>query len=203
MQRSRLHILATTIACAATLTIAGCATAAIPGGTAAPRTTAVSSDTSSRDSGEVAGVAVTGADGYAERSLPIDEIADTPAVANLVPELRSAVTHATEAARADGVTVLINSGWRSARYQQALLDQGIEEHGSLQAARRWVNTPERSTHVTGNAVDVGAWDAAAWMQEHGPEFGLCQTYANESWHYELTTEPGGECPAMLDDSSEG
>lgn len=152
---------------------------------------------------EVAGVAVSSADGYTADGAPIDAIGALPLVTNLESALRRAVVRASEAAAADQVEVRINSGWRSGRYQQALLDQGVAEHGSLKEARRWVNTPERSTHVRGRAVDVGAIDAARWMHEHGSAFGLCQTYENESWHYELTTTPSGSCPAMLRDSSVG
>ncbi len=61
----------------------------------------------------------------------------------------------------------------------------------------------RGLHVHGRAVDVGAIDAAVWMQEHGRQFGLCQTYENGSWHDELATTAGGECPPMRRDSSAG
>jgi hypothetical protein len=193
MQKHRLHVIATLVACAATLTVAGCAAASLP-------------DPSARATGggtAGGGHAVGEADGRIKTSATIGELVGTPAIENLDADLRRAVSRATAAAAADGVEVRINSGWRSTAYQRALLEQGVREYGSLREARRWVNTPERSTHVQGRAVDVGPIDAAAWMQEHGSAFGLCQTYENESWHYELSTTPGGECPAMLRDSSEG
>lgn len=206
MQKSCLHLIATVVVTCTALTIAGCAAASIPAderaGARADRTT-VSVGPPSGESAEVGGHTVSTADGYAADGAPISEIADTPAIANLDADLRHAVASATEAAAEDGVEVRINSGWRSRAYQQALLDQGVEEHGSLEEARRWVNTPDRSTHVQGRAVDVGALDAAVWMQEHGRRFGLCQTYENESWHYELATTAGGECPPMRRDSSAG
>ena len=34
-----------------------------------------------------------------------------------------------------------------------------------------------------------------------PTYGLCQIFANERWHFELATEPGGACPPMYPDSS--
>lgn len=191
--------------------IAALTTALVLAGCAAG--TAVTSETSGASghrtswahgsSDRVAGVTVTSADGYAADSAPIAEKTHLPEVANLEAGLRRAVTQATAAAASDGVEVRINSGWRSARYQQALLDEAVKEHGSLTEARRWVNTPERSAHVRGQAVDVGEIDAAVWMQDHGSAFGLCQTYQNESWHYELATTPGGTCPRMRHDSSEG
>jgi hypothetical protein len=36
-----------------------------------------------------------------------------------------------------------------------------------------------------------------WMSAHGAAFGLCQVYANEPWHFELTADPVGGCPPML------
>ena len=52
-------------------------------------------------------------------------------------------------------------------------------------AARWVATPATSAHVSGDAVDIGHADAAAWLSKHGAEYGLCQIYRNEPWHYEL------------------
>jgi LAS superfamily LD-carboxypeptidase LdcB len=145
---------------------------------------------------------VTSADGLIE-SAPISSLRDSPAITHLDDALRDAVEQASRAAAADGVELLVNSGWRSEHYQQALLTQGIERYGSLEAARRWVNTPEKSTHVRGKAVDIGPTDADSWLSQHGDRFGLCQTYANEMWHFELATTPGGTCPAMLPDGAAG
>ena len=49
-------------------------------------------------------------------------------------------------------------------------------------------TPDTSAHVSGDAVDIGPSDAAAWLSAHGAEYGLCQIYGNEPWHYELRPE---------------
>lgn len=205
--QSRPHVIASSLVCVLALAVAGCTAASIHDDDGSSSTTSPSRGAPvpvpSGGGTEIAGVSVSGADGYTADGHPMADIAETPEIANLDADLRLAVARAIEAAAADGVEVRINSGWRSARYQQALLDQAVEEHGSLREARRWVNTPERSAHVQGRAVDVGAVDAAAWMQEHGSAFGLCQTYENESWHYELSTDPGGTCPAMLRDSTAG
>ena len=64
-----------------------------------------------------------------------------------------------------------------------------------------MNTPERSTHVRGLAVDVGPTDAAYWLIQHGAEYGLCQIYANEIWHFERVVRPGGTCPPLLPDAT--
>jgi len=52
-------------------------------------------------------------------------------------------------------------------------------------------------------VDIGPADAAHWMAQHGAEYGLCQIYANEVWHYERVIEPGGTCPPQRPDASAG
>ena len=124
-----------------------------------------------------------------------------PAIAGLDAELRQAVQDAATAAAADGEEIRVTSGWRSAAYQQALLDEATASYGSLEEARKWVNAPELSSHVTGDAVDIGPLDAQFWLMEHGNVYGLCQTYANERWHFELATEPGGSCPEQRLDAA--
>lgn len=126
---------------------------------------------------------------------------DRPAVAGLDSELLTAVQRAAMDARDEGLELEITSGWRSTRYQQTLLDEAIATYGSEAEARKWVNTADRSTHVTGHAVDIGPTDAADWLGRHGRDYGLCQVYANEIWHFELLATPGGDCPALLEDAS--
>jgi len=124
------------------------------------------------------------------------DVAD-PAVGNLDPALLIAVQQATTAAAADGVTMTITSGWRSPAFQQQLLDDAVATYGSLAAARQYVQTPERSHHVLGQAVDMGGVGADQWLIANGARFGLCQIYANELWHFELATDAAGNCPPVL------
>jgi zinc D-Ala-D-Ala carboxypeptidase len=127
----------------------------------------------------------------------------TPSAKGLDPALQRALTRATAAAERDGITVRVTSGRRTKRYQQQLLDEAIVRYGSKRIARQYVNTPERSTHVKGLAVDIGPTDAAYWMIQHGAEFGLCQIYANEVWHFERVTKPGGTCPPLKANAAGG
>ena len=122
---------------------------------------------------------------------------------NLAPGLLAAVQRASTDAARDGVGLLIASGWRSVRYQQSLLDAAVAHYGSGAEARRWVNTPEKSTHVTGKAVDIGPMAADLWLRRRGNRYGLCQMYGNEMWHYELATKPGGICTRPIADASAG
>jgi D-alanyl-D-alanine carboxypeptidase len=124
-----------------------------------------------------------------------------PAVANLKPELLAALQRAATAAADDGVVFGVDSGWRSPAYQERLLRAAVARYGSEREAARWVATPTTSAHVQGDAVDLGS-RAAAWLGAHGAAYGLCQTYRNESWHFELRPDAAGSgCPAMYADAA--
>ena len=106
-----------------------------------------------------------------------------------------------QAARDAGVELWVTSGWRSAAYQQELLDEAVARYGSLGEALRFVATPDTSAHVTGDAVDIGPAAADDWLDRNGAAYGLCRTYANEAWHFELATRPGGTCPPLRPDAA--
>jgi hypothetical protein len=106
-------------------------------------------------------------------------------VANLDPALLGALREAAADGADEGVEFVVDSGWRSPEYQERLLREAVSKYGSQEQAARWVATPGTSAHVSGDAVDVGPSDAAAWLSEHGAEHGLCQIYGNEPWHFEL------------------
>jgi zinc D-Ala-D-Ala carboxypeptidase len=123
-----------------------------------------------------------------------------PGVANLDPDLLSALREAATDAEGGGVEFVVDSGWRSRAYQEHLLQDAISKYGSEEEAAKWVATPDTSPHVSGDAVDIGPTDAAGWLSEHGARYGLCQIYANEPWHYELRPEATDQgCPAMYED----
>jgi hypothetical protein len=110
------------------------------------------------------------------------------AVAKLDPALLGALRQAATDAAGDGVEFYVDSGWRSPEYQEQLLREAVSKYGSEEEAARWVATPDTSAHVSGDAVDFGQSDAMTWLSEHGAEYGLCQIYGNEPWHYELRPE---------------
>jgi zinc D-Ala-D-Ala carboxypeptidase len=127
----------------------------------------------------------------------------SPAVANLDPDLLGALRQAATEAAGNGLELIVDSGWRSPAYQDQLLREAIFEYGSEEEAARWVATAETSAHVSGDAVDIGPSDATGWLSEHGAEYGLCQIYGNEPWHYEL--RPGAidhGCPPMYADPTQ-
>jgi hypothetical protein len=122
---------------------------------------------------------------------------DVPAVANLDPSLLGALRQAATDAAKHGVEILVTSGWRSPKYQEHLRHEAVSKYGSDKAAARWVATATTSSHVSGHAVDIGPSRAMAWLSRHGTEYGLCQVYRNEPWHYELRPDAiDRRCPSM-------
>jgi len=116
---------------------------------------------------------------------------------NLQPPMARAYRKAAAAAAKAGHPMWIRSGWRSAEFQQILFDRAVAKYGTRTEAAKWVLPPEDSAHVQGLAVDVQPLGAARWLQAHGTAYGLCRTYANEWWHFELIAiGPVNACPAM-------
>ncbi|MFC9752582.1 M15 family metallopeptidase [Streptomyces sp. NPDC056921] len=149
---------------------------------------------------EVAPESTDGGDIPPDRELtPFDT--GYPAIDRLDKNLLKAVQKAARDARGDGIEFRVTSGWRSREHQQRLLDEGIQKYGSAKKARQFVNTPEKSTHVSGKAVDIGPTDADDWLIRNGADYGLCQVYNNEMWHFELLTSPGGHCPTPRTDAA--
>ena len=142
-------------------------------------------------------------DGYVPTGEFLTLYDDHPAIT----KLDAALLEAMRAASADliderGIEITVTTGWRSTEYQQWLFDEAVTRYGDEDLARSYVADPDVSKHPKGEAIDVAPLDAQLWLQQHGSRYGLCQTYSNERWHYELATEPGGVCPPMLQDARE-
>jgi zinc D-Ala-D-Ala carboxypeptidase len=122
---------------------------------------------------------------------------EVPGVAKLDPALLAALRQAATDA---GIEFSVVSGWRSPAYQRQLLREAVAEYGSEQEAARWVARPNRSAHVSGDAVDIAP---TAWLSEHGAQYGLCQIYGNEPWHFELRPEAVAHgCPPTYADPTQ-
>lgn len=122
-----------------------------------------------------------------------------PGIANLDSALLHALREAAAAAAGEGIEFYVNSGWRSPAYQNQLRREAVSTYGSEAEAVRWVASADTSAHVSGNAIDLG-FDASMWLSGHGAEYGLCQIYRNEPWHYELRSEANERgCPPMYPD----
>lgn len=151
-----------------------------------------------------AGSVLTPEHGYINTGEGLSVFDDqAPAVTRLNPALLDALRRAATDAAASGVEFEVNSGWRSPEYQSSLLQAAVDDYGSEEEAARWVATAHTSAHVSGDAVDIGPLTATDWLAQYGAEYGLCQIYGNESWHYELRPDAvGGVCPAPFSDPTE-
>ncbi|RQN02268.1 peptidase M15 [Aeromicrobium camelliae] len=139
---------------------------------------------------------VTEADGVLPDGVTVFDDA-YPGISRLDRDLLEALREAARNARVSGIELHVNSGWRSPEYQDQLLTDAIAVYGSEAEAARWVATAGTSPHVLGTAVDIGGYDATTWLSQYGAEYGLCQIYGNEPWHYELRPEAADRgCPVM-------
>jgi hypothetical protein len=125
---------------------------------------------------------------------PFDTVSQP--VTRLDPLLLRAVQGATRAAAAQGVNITLTSGWRSKGFQQRLFADAVRQYGSVDVAQQFVASPDASKHVLGEAVDVTGVGASDWLIRNGAQFGLCQIYANENWHFEIAVDDNGRCPAL-------
>ena len=110
---------------------------------------------------------------------------------------------AKAAAKKDGVTIYIVSGFRSLSRQKTLFTQAVRKYGSVNEASKWVAPPLISHHPWGIAIDVN-YPAepvgAGWLEVNGYKFGLCRVFENEWWHFEPVIAPGWKCPALVPDA---
>jgi len=111
---------------------------------------------------------------------------------------------AQAAAKAEGVTMTIDSGYRSLETQNYLFQRAIKEHKTPEEAIKWVLPGDLSRHPWGLALDVNLnhdKSGASWLEANGATFGLCRVYENEWWHFEPLIAPGGICPPLMPDAS--
>ncbi|MDR2782325.1 MAG: M15 family metallopeptidase [Treponema sp.] len=110
-----------------------------------------------------------------------------------------------KAAKADGVTLLASSSYRSYDYQTTVYNRNVREMGK-EAADRESAPPGCSQHQTGLALDFGSIDdtfaetkAGKWLPAHASGFGWSLSFPNgyesvtgyrwESWHYRYVGVP--------------
>ncbi len=122
---------------------------------------------------------------------------------DLDSNLRYRFLAAQAAAKKEGVSLEITSGYRSLSRQKYLFAQAIKKYGSYEKAARWVAPAEVSHHPLGLAIDVNYpkdQTSAKWLEINGYKFGLCRIFKNEWWHFEPNIAPGWKCPKMLRDA---
>jgi len=108
------------------------------------------------------------------------------------------------AAKKDGQTLYIASGYRTLSRQDNLFTQAVKRYGTVTEASKWVAPPLLSHHPWGIAIDVNYPDepvGAGWLEINGSKFGLCRMYENEWWHFEPVIAPGWKCPTLVKDAT--
>jgi D-alanyl-D-alanine carboxypeptidase len=128
----------------------------------------------------------------------------------------AALDEMAKAARADGVTLVASSTYRSYEYQTQVYNRNVKEMGQ-EAADRESARPGHSQHQTGLVVDFGSIDdsfaataAGRWMSTNASSFGWSLSFPDgyegltgyrwESWHYRYV---GKTLAAFIDNYFDG
>jgi LAS superfamily LD-carboxypeptidase LdcB len=85
------------------------------------------------------------------------------------PDVALAFDRLEAAARADGVALLITSGYRSDAEQAVLWARHPDP--------KWVARPGTSLHRFGTELDLGPRASYGWLAAHAPAFHFIQRYA--------------------------
>ncbi len=97
------------------------------------------------------------------------------------PDVAEAFDRMAAAASGAGVTLVVNSGFRSDTEQAALFAANPDP--------RMVAPPGRSLHRCGTELDIGPPASYGWLATNATRFGFVQRYSWESWHYGFTRGP--------------
>jgi len=94
------------------------------------------------------------------------------------PDVARAFDRMERAAAADGVDLIVVSGFRSNAEQAALFAKRPDP--------KWVAPPGRSLHRLATELDLGSSAAYGWLAANAERFHFTQRYAWEPWHYGYT-----------------
>ena len=97
------------------------------------------------------------------------------------PDVAAAFDRMALAAARDGVTLAINSGYRSDAEQAALFAANPDP--------RWVAPPGQSLHRCGTELDLGPPSAYGWLAANAGRFGFLKRYSWEPWHFGFVAGP--------------
>jgi hypothetical protein len=108
------------------------------------------------------------------------------------PDVARAFDRIEAAARADGVRLIVTSGYRSDAEQAELYERHPDP--------KWVAPPGRSLHRFGTELDLGPPSAYGWLARSARRFHFVQRYSWEPWHYGYGLNPRS-APAVADGRS--
>jgi hypothetical protein len=97
------------------------------------------------------------------------------------PDVAEGYDRMVAAAQADGIGLLVVSGFRSDAEQAALF--------AAHPDPTWVAPPGHSLHRCATELDLGPESAYAWLAANATRFGFVQRYSWEAWHYGWTQPP--------------
>jgi Transglycosylase SLT domain/D-alanyl-D-alanine carboxypeptidase/Putative Flp pilus-assembly TadE/G-like len=97
------------------------------------------------------------------------------------PDVAAAFDRMAAAAARAGVSLVVNSAFRSDAEQAAL----FAAHPDPQ----WVAPPGHSLHRCGTELDLGPSGAYGWLAANAVRFGFLQRYSWEPWHYGFARGP--------------
>ena len=91
------------------------------------------------------------------------------------PDVARAFDRMAAAARADGIGLIVASGYRSDAEQAELYARHPDP--------KWVAPPGKSLHRFGTELDLGPPGAYGWLARNARRFHFLQRYSWEPWHY--------------------
>lgn len=97
------------------------------------------------------------------------------------PDVAAAFDRMSDAAARVGLTLVVDSGFRSDAEQAALF--------AAHPDPRWVAPPGHSLHRCATELDLGPESAYGWLAANASRFGFVQRYAWEAWHYGFDRPP--------------
>jgi soluble lytic murein transglycosylase-like protein len=98
------------------------------------------------------------------------------------PDVALAFDRMSAAAAADGVNLIVVSGFRSNAEQAKLF--------AAHPDPKWVARPGQSLHRLGTELDLGPNAAYGWLARNAGRFHFVQRYSWEPWHYGFTLNAG-------------
>jgi hypothetical protein len=103
------------------------------------------------------------------------------------PDVAAAYDQMAAAARADGLVLVVVSGFRSDAEQAELF--------AAHPDPTWVAPPGQSLHRCATELDLGPSSAYGWLAANAGRFGFVQRYSWEAWHFGFASGPAPCSPA--------
>jgi hypothetical protein len=97
------------------------------------------------------------------------------------PDVAAGFDRMAAAARGRGISLVINSAYRSDAEQARLF--------AAHPDPRWVAPPGTSLHRCATELDLGPPSAYGWLDANAPRFGFRRRYSWERWHFGYTRGP--------------